>query len=311
MNAAAPFLIGIAALAGTGILRLRKQARRRARFAGMARRLAALRDDLELPDRARAKVGRAPRHSFHFLPRSLTVALARVDVVLNLRTLSPVVAGVIAAGVGGFAVAGPLAALAAAAAIMGGCGLAVHVLAARRMRQFIDALPELLDSMRQLVVAGQSLPQALTRGIDGASPIVQCYLRPLERRLVNGASLPDSLTWSAERLDCRELFMFSVAVRTQTTFGGRMSQILANFAGMLRDGARVRRELSASTSETRISAYAIALAPPVAVIPIGYMNPDYLPFFFTTEQGRQLGLIALAFEVVGLIVCRSLMRLDF
>jgi tight adherence protein B len=312
MSAVVLLLTGGVALAGFTIFWERRQASRRERYAGMEKRLAALRGELVVAGPASVAAAAAPIRggSFH-MPRSVAVVMARAGVELNLRNAAIPTAVALFAAALGFLVAGPIAAAAAMSAVAIAFAFALRYTAAARMRQFIDDLPAFLDSARQLLIAGYSLPQALMRAIDGAAPSVQRYLRPLERRVANGAPLPESLSLSAEKLDCRELFVLAIIVRTNMLVGGRMSHILANVAGVLRDGARVQRELRAVTAETRYSAYAIALTPLVAVAVISFINPDYVPFFFETEQGRRLGLIALGFEISGLLVCRRILRLEY
>ena len=74
------------------------------------------------------------------------------------------------------------------------------------------------------------------------------------RRIDNGAPIPDAVTWLAARLEVPELHMLATAIETNFRYGGRMSVVLANLVQILRDRARVGRELKAATAEIRFSA---------------------------------------------------------
>lgn len=189
--------------------------------------------------------------------------------------------------------------------------VALRMLAARRIAVMVNAMPFFIDSVRQMLISGVSLQQALSRVTAGTDPGVRRYLRPMVRRIQNGAAVGDSLVWLADRLDMAEMHMFAAAVQANLRYGGRLSTVLGNLANTLRDRERVTRELRAATAETRVSALLLGSLPVVAFALMSMLNPKYATFFFTDPTGHRLLAIAGGLQVIGVVAIRRLLRLDF
>jgi tight adherence protein B len=244
-------------------------------------------------------------------PQFLELWLARADIALRPQI-------VLAAGCALLAVAsiltllaGPIVGCVIAAIVLGGGIFGLRLLAARRIAAFINGLPFFLDALRQLLTVGNSMQQALLTTAENSGPEMQRYLNPLIRRINNGAPIPESIRWLADRLKVPELYMLAAAVETNFRFGGRMSTVLANLVHILRDGARVGRELRSATAEIRFSAIVLGLMPFAAAAMIGITKPSYIMFFIETAQGHRLALIALGLQAAGLLVMSRIMRLEF
>lgn len=187
----------------------------------------------------------------------------------------------------------------------------IKLLADRRMAQFVALLPHFLDSIRQLLMVGNSFQQALTKATGDSGEAVRRYLDPAVRRIANGASVTDALDSVADRIDLTELHMVVAAVRTNQRTGGSIAPMLVALATLLRDRARVVRELKAASAETRLSATVLCGLPPLAFLLISAINYDYMRYMWETPGGRRLLLIGLGFQTVGVLVMRRLMRLNF
>jgi tight adherence protein B len=189
--------------------------------------------------------------------------------------------------------------------------LYIRFLAGRRMAAFIELLPHFLDSIRQLLLVGNSLQQALTKATEDTQEPIQRYLRPAIRRIANGASVVDALESVADRIDLVEFHMVVASVRTNQRTGGSITPVLASLTLLLRDRARVVRELKAASAETRLSAAVLCALPPFAFLFISLINYGYMRYMWETDGGRRLLLIGLGFQVVGVLTMRRLMRLQF
>lgn len=189
--------------------------------------------------------------------------------------------------------------------------VALQGLAAWRLKAFIEALPYFLDAVRQLLSVGNSIQQALIKACEAASPALQRYLQPTMRRIANGAAIPDAVAVAAERIRTPELYMLATAVRTNIRFGGALSPILGDFAEMLRDRARVGREIAAATAETRLSATILSSLPFAAIGLLLAVNPGYIAVLWTTSIGHKMIIAAVALQITGMLAMRRLMRIDF
>ncbi|TSD84892.1 hypothetical protein FFK22_030350 [Mycobacterium sp. KBS0706] len=301
-------LFGIMALfimAGLSLLAGRAQRRRQQQVQA---RLQTLRDDGVVDETV---IGGRPIAVPGRMPHLLRLWLARADLALSPRFL--VVAGLLLIGIV-LVLAwlfGPIAAAAVAVAVPA-CGVyALANVAGRRLNAFIAGLPMFLDAVRQLLMVGNSTQQALLKAAENASPALQRYLQPMIRRINNGAPIPDAVSWLATRLGVPELYMLATAIETNFRFGGRLSAVLANLVQILRDRARVGRELKAATAEIRFSAIILGLMPIIAAAMLGVAKPSYVMFFFEAEQGPRLAMIAIGLQLVGILIMRRIMRLEF
>ncbi|ODP37852.1 hypothetical protein BFL28_01655 [Sphingomonas turrisvirgatae] len=245
------------------------------------------------------------------VPAFLKRNLARADVTIAARFLNGygvtlLLAVMVATWLAG--VLGLVLALLAGGALP---LLWIKHLADRRIGQFIDLLPHYLEAIRQLLLVGNSFQQALTKATNDAGVAVRRYLDPAVRRIANGASVSDALDAVAERIDLTELHMVVAAVRTNQRTGGSIAPMLVALATLLRDRARVIRELKAASAETRLSAAVLCGLPPLAFLLISAINYDYMRYMWETAGGRRLLLVGLGFQTVGVLVMRRLMRLQF
>lgn len=285
--------------------------RRREERDPLAERLEQLRFDPAAGGLVEGGRVSAWRSFVDMLPRWLQVRLARADIEFSFISLGLGLAMILVAAAIVFHYFGPLAGVLAGAGLIVAALIVFQQIAARRIAAFVDGLPSFFDSMRQLLTIGNSLQQAVTKAIDNASPAVQRYTRPLGRRIQNGAPVGESVIWLARRLDVPEIHMLAAAVQTNLRYGGRMSHILSDLTAVIRDRARVNRELKAATSETRLSALVLGLLPFAVALFVFVLNPKYLSFFIDTEKGNQLLYLAIGLQVLGIMIMRRIIRLDF
>jgi len=296
-------VLALLAMAGVSLQAGRAQRRRQQQ---MQERLEALRD--RMPKAAGAV---RPAAAALPVPYVLRLWLTRADVALTSRSLVIVPLAMITAALMINWATGPLAAGLSLAVLVSAGAYGLWRLACRRLDAFVEGLPFFLDAMRQLLVVGNSVQQGLLKAAENTSPAMQRYLQPMIRRINNGAPIPDSIDWLAQRLELAELYMLAAAVETNFRYGGRMSAVLANLIQILRDKARVERELKAATAEIRFSAVVLGLMPVITAAMIAVIKPSYIMFFIETEQGHRLALIAVGLQMIGLAIMRRIMRLEF
>ena len=206
---------------------------------------------------------------------------------------------------------GPVAALIVVLSIP----LLAYVWLLRRAGKYIDnlieGLPHYVDAVRQLLNVGASLPQALVRALNDAPPDVRRYFDPAGRRIEMGVPVDEAMEHLAERIRVPEVAMFSAAIKTQLRFGGAITTVLANLSQLLRDRIRIKRDLKAATAEARVSAKVLIGMPLIAMALLMVSNPEYPHFFLTDPRGQNMAIIAIVLQVMGIIVLKRQMRLEF
>ncbi|MFA5120089.1 type II secretion system F family protein [Zavarzinia sp.] len=178
-----------------------------------------------------------------------------------------------------------------------------------KVNSFLEELPNFLERLRQLITTGNSQAQAFDKALVYSGDAVRCYLDPVALRLKIGVPLPDALRVQSQRLAIAELGMLAMVVRTNLRYGGNLGYILEHLARVLRDRIRVRGEFRALSSELRSTAFVMVSIPPLVGLAIMLLNPTYLDYF--AKEGQYLLGIALGLEVLGIVVMRRLMRVDY
>ena len=299
------FLLGIIAFGTAMVFSLRMVANQRRRDAKLADRLATLRPTDAAAASSNALLG--PDAG----PRFLRVQMARADIQIEARTVYFAGLTVLALGAVLAWMGRPVTALVMVAVAASAAAILVRWLARRHTAGLIRELPFLLDGVRQHLTVGASLQQAMTRGVDTAGPDIKRAFLPMSRRIQNGATMVEGLAWLAERLELPEIDMLLMAIQTNTRFGGGMSPTLQHFSQILRERARVGRDLRAATAENRLSGWVLAGLPVLAIVAITVLNPTYASFLTDTETGHRMLAAAVGFQLVGCVCMSRIMELDF
>ncbi|HVV33124.1 MAG TPA: type II secretion system F family protein [Vitreimonas sp.] len=216
-----------------------------------------------------------------------------------------------AAAIAANVLAGALAALVLCASVPLIAAAVLHVLAGRRVRELGSFLPRFFDRVRQLLVIGNSLPTAFARAIDGSHPRLIAFFAPALRRIANGAGFADAIRQSSDDIALYEMHLFAAAVSTNMRFGGSLTHALNNLVRFLQKRASVERELRASTSLIRTSAWVLALLPVLVGALIVTQNQEYARWFVADPLGRSLLVYCAASQIAGVFAMRAITGSEF
>lgn len=178
-----------------------------------------------------------------------------------------------------------------------------------RMKQkLLLQLPDFLDNMVRMSSVGNSLPMAF----QSASVQMVAPLRPLlDTTLIysrGGLDLDQALLKAAKPYRIETLEVLALVLGVSVRIGGRADQILQRMSAFLRDLQQAQHELSATTSETRASAWVLGLLPPVCVCFMALMSPEFFQPMFQETLGLKLLALAVAFEAVGVFLLYKLAK---
>ncbi|MFT4053295.1 MAG: type II secretion system F family protein [Novosphingobium sp.] len=245
------------------------------------------------------------------VPERIAPLLAQAQVELTVPALQTLIGVMLVLTLIVLLLFGPAAAL---VLIVGVPMLALSWLkgrARKRVDALTEALPLYLDGVRQLQSVGNSLSQALTRALADAPEAVASYFAPVGRRLAMGAPVAESVQHLADRLQIPEVSMIAAAIRTNLRYGGSIATVFGNLANILRERVRIRRDLQAATSEAKVSARVLIAMPLLAMTLLVAMNRAYIDFFISDSRGRNMSIVAIGLEFIGIMIIRRMMRLAF
>ncbi|MGO8760632.1 MAG: type II secretion system F family protein [Desulfobaccales bacterium] len=231
----------------------------------------------------------------------LQIMMLQADLSWNMGTFLAVAAlsGLVLAGVG-LAKWGGWGALAG-----GGLGLLIpyKILARkkkRRLQKFEKQLPDALDLLARGLKAGHAFPTGLQQvAKEMADPLGTEFFKTF-REFNHGLNLNTALLNLCDRINLRDLSFFTTAVLIQRETGGNLTEILEKISVLIRERFKLRNQVKALTAEGRLSGLILLLLPPVLVVILMAVNPEYELQLFHHPMGRTMCGVALGFQLLGM-----------
>ncbi|HTT96775.1 MAG TPA: type II secretion system F family protein [Rhizomicrobium sp.] len=282
------------------------------RYRSRSVRLRRLGQLVVVAERKTVEIGERPKLSFEqFLPQTIARDLRILEIDPVSREAVAAVAAYMLAVALVARFAGLLAAVTAAAAVLVLGVATLNILAGRRLRELGALMPAFFDRVRQLLAVGNSLPTAFSRAVQSSQPRLIGFFTPALRRVSNGAGFAESVRQSAEDVSLYEMHLFSAAVSTNMRFGGSLTHSLNNLIQFLRKRASVERELRASTSLIRTSAWVLGLLPILVAALIVSQNQQYAHWFIADPTGKMLLIYCIFSQIIGALVMRAIAKTEF
>ena len=230
--------------------------------------------------------------------------LTPVPRTLWLMALPPVALMLVAATRTGSLLIGLLALLLGTAAV----GLWWLRRVNRIQNTMIAQLPDFLEHMVRIAAVGNSLPMAFQSAAGHTQPPLRPVLENAQLYTRAGMDLDRALHQAAQAYQVKPLEMLAVVMGTSMRIGGRSDQILQRMADFMRDLEQAQREFSATTSETRMSAWVLGLLPVACGLMMAILDPGFFTPMFVEPLGRKILMVALVLELIGVTLLWRLAR---
>ena len=225
-------------------------------------------------------------------PRSIAIGLA---VLVVLLILLPLALGVLV----GLAVLAIL--------LVFGYGLLQRQGAKRRAR-ILEQLPDFLESAMRVLVAGNTLDEALFAAAnDSRDPIRTLFLR-ISRQVRLGAPVDEVLGQYADIYRMRDLKVMAIAASINRRYGGSMRNVVRSLITAIRNRDLALRELRALTAETRFSALVLSIVPVGLTLYILARNPTYYAEMWASTGGKITLMATAGLQVAGVYVLWRMLR---
>lgn len=196
-------------------------------------------------------------------------------------------------------------------------GIAAAVLIARavfargtaqyRDRLFVqmpDAVGMIVRALRDGIPVNEAI-RAIAR--EAPEPTRSEFAQVANEQAI-GVPLEASLLALHERTGLREYGYFAVTIALQQQTGGSLTESLDNLADVVRKRVQIAARGRALTGQARMSALILTAIPFVALAALSVLNPSYLAFYVTHEQGPFIAALALALLGFGVIVMQVMIR---
>lgn len=187
----------------------------------------------------------------------------------------------------------------------------VRIRKQRRIREFEEHFPDAIDLLGRSLRAGHAFSSGIKAVADESPEPVSGEFRQVFEEQRYGLPLKESLLSLADRVDMVDVRMFVTSVLIQRESGGNLAENLDNLANIIRQRFKFQRELRTATAQGKLTGWVLGAAPIVAGLGMYALNPDYISLLWTEELGRWLLAGAVVMQIMGFIVIRKIVDIEF
>ena len=242
-------------------------------------------------------------------PSWLAADLADMGVDLPAAAVwSGLLAAPFVAAAAGAIIGGPGAAAVGLVAVPAGAACLRRLWRGRGDARVEAALPGALDAVARSLRSGASLRQAIGEAGESTPAPLGDDLRDIARAAAHGVALVDGLEGWAGARPLAGVRLASAALCLGSETGGAQARAVDGVAATIRDQLAVAGELRALSSQARISAVVITLAPLAFCALSSTVDPRTTTFLFRTPVGLAFLATGLALDALAALWMARLTR---
>jgi tight adherence protein B len=180
----------------------------------------------------------------------------------------------------------------------------------KRTEKFQSQLHEALDLIARALKAGHSFSASLKlAATEFKDPLGTEFEETLDE--INfGVSVPAALKNLAERVDCKEIKYFVIAVIIQRETGGNLAELIESLAHIVRERFKFEGRVRILSAEGRLSGVVLILIPILIGGWLQFSSPEFMRPLFEEPIGRILLGIAGIMMVVGALVMKKMVKIE-
>jgi tight adherence protein B len=180
----------------------------------------------------------------------------------------------------------------------------------RRFRKFEELFPEAIDTLTRAVRAGHAFTTALELIANELSEPIASEFRKLFEEQKFGLPVRDALINLTERVPLVDVKFFVTAVMLQRETGGNLAEILDNLSYLIRERFKIMRQVRVYTAQGRLTMMLLMGMPPIIVVMMLTMNPDFIRPLFSDPLGHILLVAGITLQTIGYFVIRKIIRIQ-
>jgi tight adherence protein B len=180
--------------------------------------------------------------------------------------------------------------------------------AEKRRKEFADQLADNLQVVASAIRAGHSMVGAFSVMVDEASEPSRSEFRQIVNDERLGVPLEEAIRRVGQRMDSRDLDQVALVATIQRETGGNTAEILDRVVQTIRQRGELRRLMETMTAQGRFSRVVVTAIPPLLLVAISLINPEYLRPLFHTGTGNVLLGLAVALVVAGSLVIKRMVN---
>lgn len=169
----------------------------------------------------------------------------------------------------------------------------------KRMKKFLDSMPEAVELISRALRAGHGLASGLRLVAEEMKgPIADEFGRVFEEQNL-GIPIEISLRGLADRIPSMDVRFFVIAVIIQRSTGGDLAEVLDKIGKLIRQRFELFGHVKALTAEGRLSGVVLLALPPGLLGFLSLSNYNYVAPLYNTPLGNKMLMVTAAFQLVG------------
>jgi len=210
----------------------------------------------------------------------------------------------------GYALIGPVGAVAGTVVSVLAPRLAVSHFSRRRNRQFVYQLPDALLALCSALRAGSNL----TKGLEllatrQPAPLAQEFTIVLAEYRI-GRHLAESLADMRRRVDTPELDLMNTAINVSRRVGGNLADTLEALARTLQEKAHMEGKIDALTSMGRAQGWVVGMLPIFIGFVLYQQQPERMSLMFTEWYGWVVLAVVAVMMTIAAWMIRKIVNID-
>jgi tight adherence protein B len=180
----------------------------------------------------------------------------------------------------------------------------------KRFDEFEELFPQAIDTLARAVRAGHAFTTALEMISDEIAEPVATEFRKLFEEQKFGLPVREALANLVDRVPLVDVKFFVTAVMLQRETGGNLAEILDNLSYVIRERFKIMRQVRVYTAQGRLTMLLLMGMPPIIVMGMMFMNPQFIKPLFTDPIGHFMLVVGIALQTVGYFVIRKIIRIQ-
>lgn len=170
--------------------------------------------------------------------------------------------------------------------------------------------PTMLEVMERGVKAGASIDKVFNTVAKEIDPPLKTEFKIICTEIDKGVPFEQVLSESAKRVNIKEFGFLIAGLKIQNKTGGELSMLLEGLIFALKKRIEIQMKIKAASAEAKVSIFIIASIPWI-VGAIAYLTrPEFVEVFFTNPVARNMGIIAIALNIVGMFIMFRLSKFE-
>jgi tight adherence protein B len=184
--------------------------------------------------------------------------------------------------------------------------LFVNLARTKRFKKFENKFPEAIDLLGRSIRAGHAFSTALELIATEMDEPIAGEFRKLFEEQKFGLPLRDALFNMGERVPLIDVKFFGTAVLLQKETGGNLAELLDKLSYVIRERFKILRQLRVYTAQGRLTLMILMALPPVLLLILSIMNPEFVKPLFHDPLGRNMIAVGIMLQATGYFMIRRI-----